>query len=40
LASETLDLGDGNALDTHVGDGLTDVIEFERLDDGCYQFHV
>ena len=39
LAAVALDLGDGNALDPHLRDGLPDIVEFERLDDGCDEFH-
>ena len=39
LATEALDLGHGDALDSYVGDGLPDVVEFEGLDDRCDHFH-
>src|SRR6185312_17385341 len=39
LASETLDLGDGDAVDAHFRKRLAHVVELERLDDGGDQFH-
>jgi hypothetical protein len=39
LATKALDLGDGDALNADVGNGLTNIIQFEWLDDGCDEFH-
>jgi hypothetical protein len=39
LAAKTLDLGDGHALDADFVQGVFDVVQFERLDDGFDFFH-
>jgi len=39
LPTKALDLGNRNALNADVGDGLADVVEFERLDDRSDHFH-
>ena len=39
LATETLDLGHGDALHTDFGQRLAHVIEFEGFDNGCNKFH-
>jgi hypothetical protein len=39
LPAEALDLGDGHALDAEFVQGVFDVFEFERLDDGFDFFH-
>jgi hypothetical protein len=39
LPAKTLDLGDCDALDTNIGDGLSHVIQFEWLDDRGDHFH-
>ena len=39
LPAEALDLGDGDALHADRRQGLADLVELERLDDGGNQFH-
>src|SRR5690554_230642 len=39
LATEPLDLGDGDALNAVVGQRLADVVQLEGLDDGGDEFH-
>src|SRR5206468_239633 len=39
LPPESLDLRDGDALHADGREGLADLVELERLDDGGYQFH-
>jgi hypothetical protein len=39
LTPESLDLGDGHALDTDAGEGFFDVFEFEWFDDGFDFLH-
>ena len=39
LAAETLDLGDGDALHADPRQGLADLVELERLDDGGDKLH-
>jgi hypothetical protein len=39
LSAKTLDLGNRNAGDPQVGQGLPDVIQLEGFDDGGNQFH-
>jgi len=40
LATEALDLGDGDAGDADFAERLADVVQLERLDDGHDHFHV
>ena len=40
LSSVSLHLGDGEALHAYGGEGLTDVIQLEGLDDSHDDFHV
>jgi len=39
LATKTLDLGDGNAVYTNLGQGFTDIIQFKGFDNGGNKFH-
>jgi hypothetical protein len=39
LAAIALDLGDGDALDADRHQGVADIVEFERLDDGDDELH-
>ena len=39
MPAEALDFDHGDAGDTDVSQGLTHVVQLERLDDGCNQFH-
>ena len=39
LATEAFNFSCGDALHTDIGDGLANVIKFERLDDGGNKFH-
>ena len=39
LATEALDLGDGDALDTDRRQGLADLVELERFDDRSDELH-
>jgi hypothetical protein len=39
LAPEALHLRDRDALNSDIRDGLSDVIQLERLDDRGYQLH-
>jgi hypothetical protein len=39
LASAATYFSDRHSLDSSLGDGIANIIEFERLDDCSYQFH-
>src|SRR6476619_6144632 len=39
LSPVTLHLGDGQPLNADLGEGVADLVEFERLDDGHDNFH-